>query len=147
MNFISNLLWWGKKGQMTKKNTCLWSHKLSYLLSNNFLQSNELHSTARSQIEKESKASLHFNNRMQKKSLNEWQGFVSRRQHKKAFQGYHADIVYSFHLRISRSSFTHSAHLAIAHVHLMRLSWRVWRIAWHRKQGRLPQHLKTCILF
>ncbi|XP_057702688.1 protein SFI1 homolog isoform X3 [Corythoichthys intestinalis] len=67
-----------------------------------------------SEKEKESKASHHFGNRVEKKSLDEWQSFVSSRKHKKPLK----DLAEHF-----------------ARLHLMRMSWSVWRKEWHRKQS------------
>ncbi|XP_051931396.1 protein SFI1 homolog isoform X1 [Hippocampus zosterae] len=102
------------RGTILQSAWCLWQARLQEHRNISTMEDQTLKHAAvtiQSRIEKESKASLHFNNGMQKKSLTKWQGFVSRRQHKKALQ-------------------------AIAHVHLMRLSWRVWRSEWHRKQGK-----------
>ncbi|XP_061639425.1 protein SFI1 homolog isoform X1 [Phyllopteryx taeniolatus] len=80
-----------------------------------FLQWKELHSAACSEIEKQSEASLHLSSTVTKKSLHEWQSFVSCQQHKKPLKAV-------------------AKHVAC--LHLMRLSWRVWRSEWHRKQSK-----------
>ncbi|XP_077429347.1 protein SFI1 homolog isoform X2 [Vanacampus margaritifer] len=66
-------------------------------------------------IEKESKASLHFNSRVKNKSLHEWQNFVACRQHKEALKAVAKHV---------------------ARLHLMRVSWSVWRSEWHRQQSK-----------
>ncbi|KAM9800165.1 uncharacterized protein sfi1 isoform 1-T1 [Syngnathus typhle] len=72
-------------------------------------------------IEKESKASLHFSNRVKKKSFLEWQSYVSCSERKKS-------------LKADAQRF--------ARLHLMKMSWRVWRSEWHRKQ-RKEEHLEA----
>ncbi|XP_077458857.1 uncharacterized protein sfi1 isoform X2 [Stigmatopora argus] len=75
----------------------------------------ELQFVGGSLMEKESKASLHFMNKLKKKSLHGWQCFVSIHKHKKA----------------AKAQAEHFVHL-----HLMRMSWSVWRSEWHRKQSK-----------
>ncbi|XP_077385799.1 uncharacterized protein sfi1 isoform X2 [Festucalex cinctus] len=66
-------------------------------------------------IEKESKASLHFNSRVKKKSFHVWQNFVACRQRKEALKAVAQHV---------------------ARVHLMKMGWSVWRSEWHRKQSK-----------
>ncbi|XP_077582568.1 uncharacterized protein sfi1 isoform X3 [Stigmatopora nigra] len=74
----------------------------------------ELQFVGDSLMEKEAKASLHFMNKVKKKSLHSWQCFVSIHKQKKA----------------AKAQADHFVHL-----HLVRMSWSVWRSEWHRKQS------------
>ncbi|XP_061788477.1 uncharacterized protein sfi1 isoform X2 [Nerophis lumbriciformis] len=84
------------------------------LQSGAFLQWKERHAAVCSQRENESKASLHYISSGKKKWLIQWRTVVSSRQHKKQLQ---------------------AVAMHTAHLHLMRQSWEVWRIAWRRKHS------------
>ncbi|XP_061730365.1 protein SFI1 homolog isoform X3 [Nerophis ophidion] len=84
------------------------------LQSRAFHQWKKRHFAICSKRENESKASLHYISSGKKKWLIQWQSVVSSRQHKKQLQ---------------------AVAMHTAHLHLMRQSWEVWRIAWLRKHS------------